>query len=83
MNCCYAYIKFGPALHDLLTYAKFILFYRRIKIKSAMGWSAICECGISLSYSIIFCYLLGSSTFISQFSDFYQWYITINMQSTS
>ena len=42
-----------------------------------MGWSAICECGISWSYSITFCNLLGSFTFILQFSDFYQWYITI------
>ena len=29
---------------------------------------------------LLFCNLLGSFTFILQFSDFYQWYITINMQ---
>ena len=29
------------------------------------------------------CNLLGSFTFILQFSDFYQWYMTINMQATS
>ena len=32
---------------------------------------------------LLFCNLLGSLTFILQFSDFYQRYITINMQSTS
>ena len=42
-----------------------------------MGWSAICECGISWYYSITFCNLPGSFTLISQFSDFYQWYIMI------
>ena len=78
------YIKFGSALHNSLTYTTHILFYIRINLKkSALGWSAICECGISWSYSITFCNLLGSFTFILQFSDFYQWYIMIKVQSTS
>ena len=51
--------------------------------KSALGWSAVCKSSIFLPYSVSFCNLLVSITFLLQSADFFnQWCITIYIIST-
>ena len=61
--------KIGSALHNSLTYTIDYLFNIPLlqkSLKSAVGWSAVCDCGMSGSDPITFCYVFGSFTLISQ-----------------
>ena len=63
-------------------YTHFIIYKPKFKRVLWVGLQYVNEAFPGLT-QLFFCNLLGSFTFILQFSDFYQWYITINMHPTS